>query len=373
MSDQARLGVLAVPYDSYFPFGKQVFFFEDMMRSFPDAPFETFFFSPLTYQKGVTLIPGFIFKNGTWEVVERPLPKLIYDRAFSRDDEQKEQIRKCRKELIEAGCDIFNPLPLAYLLNDKVKFHDFLWLHKIPSLVSYEFSELVNLLRYATDKRFYIKPIKGSRGIGVYVVGRQNDRYLLYNAIGELIVFLSFAELLKHLQAELVDFSLYFIQDEAKIARFNTSPFDIRVLVQHDGTSYKFHGINARIGSEASMTSNLNTGGRALPLSLLNDFFEEQYYLDAKMVREQIESLCKDCIAVIEEEIGPFFEIGFDILLTKDKGPIVLEANAKPSRWIFNVIADYLEHQGLDGDKYKGMRTISVRMPLAFATSKLNL
>ena len=49
---------------------------------------------------------------------------------------------------------------------------------------------------------------------------------------------------------------------------------------------------------------------------------------------------------------GSFIEIGYDILFTKNKGPVIIEGNAKPSRWIFNVISDYLISQNQSPNYY---------------------
>ena len=116
-----------------------------------------------------------------------------------------------------------------------------------------------------------------------------------------------------------------------------------------------------------TITSNLNSGGTALPLEELADFFQKKYMYSIDNLHLDIDKLCLQCAEVIRNEIGNFCEIGFDILITKDRGPIIIEGNAKPSRWVFVKIADYLDSIGKDNSYYLDRRRETVRVPLKYA------
>jgi len=146
------------------------------------------------------------------------------------------------------------------------------------------------------------------------------------------------------------------------------APFDIRVLVQNYGCEYKVTGSAVRIGQKKSMTSNLNSGGSALPIAEMSSFFEEKYSTKIDVLQYEIEKLCLDCTKILSNQYGAFCEIGFDILITKEKGPIIIEANAKPSRWVFVKIADYLDKLGKDNSYYINCRKETVSVPMKYAS-----
>ena len=115
------------------------------------------------------------------------------------------------------------------------------------------------------------------------------------------------------------------------------------------------------------MTSNLNAGGSALPFAEMDEFFSEAYDRNAQSLEDEIDALCLHCAEVLKKEFGDFCEIGFDVLITKDLGPIIIEGNAKPSRWVFVKIADYLKEKGEDNSYYIDRRNETVSVPMKYA------
>ena len=77
--------------------------------------------------------------------------------------------------------------------------------------------------------------------------------------------------------------------------------------------------------------------------------------------------LCQQCSSFLHNSYGRFLEIVFDILLTLDKGPIILEANSKPSRWFFNILAEYYKEDGKRRAFFQEQRKKAVSAPLIFA------
>ncbi|MFK8101022.1 MAG: YheC/YheD family protein [Saprospiraceae bacterium] len=369
MSKKIRLGVLSVENEAYFPYGKQIFFYEDMLRAYPAAPFEVFFFSPLDWKDGPQTVKGYQFKSGQWQAVTAEIPRLLYDRAFSKDAAEKLQLEKCRAKLLQAQHHFLNPLALVDLLNNKVDFHQFLQNQGIPTLAAYEFAHLPNQSVFETlaTPRIYLKPTFGSKGEGIFVLEKTQDQYLIFDHLGEKTTYTSYTKFWKQV-TQLIDHpSRYFVQAEAQIVRYQDAPFDVRVVVQNRCGTYKITGLGARIGQQHSMTSNLNAGGAALPLDELAAFFQAAYGTDAATQRERMEQICLQCSQRIAAQYGEFLEIGFDILCTRDQGPIIIEGNAKPSRWIFNVISDYLIAKGESGQQYTDLREASVRVPMEYA------
>lgn len=372
--DLQLVGIMSVVHEGRPPFGMQTYFFEDMVRYSELEDEAMFFFSPLDWQENEKVTKGFSFVDGVWVEKRYPLPRIIYDRAFSRDKDQKLRIEEVRTYLDASAFHILNPLGLAELLNDKVSFHSFLIKEGVSTLDAIPWQDLDSKhFRSKLDSsRLFLKPTFGSKGEGIYTIEKAGKLYILKDYVGTLVHFEEFDALYAHLQS-IPDMDVdYFVQEAAQIVNYEDSPFDIRVLVQNYGAAYSVTGEAVRIGQKDHITSNLNSGGTAIPLGEISDFLRSEYGLEVEEVRKLMESLCMDCAEVLRSRFGEFCEIGFDILLTKDKGPIILEANAKPSRWVFVKMADYLEGIGKDKSYYLNRRRETVSVPMKYASYVLS-
>ncbi len=362
------LGILSVQNPEYFPFGKQRFFFEDMINSYKEEDLNVLFFSPLDWDVE-DMVDGFTYHKGEWKKQRAKIPKLIYDRAFSKNEEEKQLIEKCRTWLADSDRHILNPFDLARLLNDKMAFHQFLLKNKIPTLETHPIkAESIQLadLNF-TDKRIFLKPNFGSKGEGIYVIEKSNPGYKLYDRIGEFSEFDNLSQLNDYLQKEEINLGNYFLQEEASTELINDSPFDIRVLVQNYGEDYKITGMGARIGQSKAVTANLNSGGKAMAIDELSNFMGTKFNRNIEEEIFEIKEMCIQTSQLLQEKVGAFLEIGYDILITHE-GPIIIEGNAKPSRWIFNVIADEKIAKGESPEKFHQLRKETVRVPLIYAS-----
>lgn len=363
-----QLGILAVENPEFFPFGKQTFFFEDMMKSYQEEDLNVLFFSPLDWDEN-DVVSGYELINNEWKKVQGKIPKLIYDRAFSKTEENKQTIEKCRSWLSQKKKYILNPLDLANLLNDKIQFHQFLMEHKIPTLGTYQIqsNSITKQDLSFTNKRIFLKPNFGSKGEGIYVIEKLDNGFNLIDRIGNSVFYKSLEKLNHYIKKEGLDLSRYFLQEEASLESFSNSPFDIRVLVQNYGNEHKITGKGVRIGQLNAVTANLNSGGKAIAIEKLSNFMISTFGRTIEDEIQNIEEICLKSSQLLESKFGAFVEIGYDILITHE-GPIIIEANAKPSRWLFNVIADDKISRGESAEKFLELRKETVKVPLIYAS-----
>lgn len=363
-----NLGVLSVQIEEYFPFGKQRFFFEDMIESYQEEDLKVLFFSPLDWD-GTDIVHGFEYIDDQWKRVKASIPQLIYDRAFSKSEEEKNIIEKCRIGLEQNGHCFLNPLDMANMLNDKIGFHQFLLGHEIPTLGTHQIQSdsITEQDLSFTNKRIFLKPNFGSKGEGIYVIEKLLDGFNLIDRIGNSVFYQSLEKLNLFIKNENLDLKRYFLQEEASLESLNNSPFDIRVLVQNYGHEYKITGKGVRIGQLNAVTANLNSGGKAIAVEELSDFMISAFDRTIEDEIYNIEEICLTSSRLLEHKFGAFVEIGYDILITHE-GPIIIEANAKPSRWLFNVIADDKISQGESAEKFLELRNETVKVPLIYAS-----
>lgn len=365
---KSELGVMAMKSPEYYPFGKSNFFFEEMLNSFPDREFEVFFFSPLSWSDGKKSIEGNKFVNGKWISAEEEIPDIIYDLANSKHIENKDAIIRCRAYLRSSGKRMLNPFGLSKLLRDKVAFHKFLLSHNIPTLDCFPVAELRQRMEKAVfkGKRFFLKPTYGENGKGIFVIEQQKNQFNLFDNLGQAQTFSSYGKLRAEISDLVENPAQYFIQEEADIIRYDGLTFDFRAFAQNDGHQFRLTGLGARTGRKQAMTANLKTGGKALPVAELNDFFVKEYGRTMKEEEELIRQICINACHAIKQGLGDFLEIGFDILSTR-KGPIIIEGNSKPNRWILTLISDYLADKDPEAmGYYQAQRAVTVRMPMLY-------
>lgn len=348
-----------------FPFGNQTFFFEDMMRFNPQYMRRVFIFSPYDIKVG-NKASGFTY-NGEWTETTQTIPHLIYDRFSSYTPQDIQQVAIARKEL--AAHHFLNPSALSDLLTDKFAFAELLeksGITTIPTILLQK-ENLQTVIDVVNEhKCVYLKPTYGSRGRGIIVVEQVMQGYAIHFD-NKTTLIKDNAELQSALSLLIGDTS-YIAQPKVNYHLYNGSPFDIRVLVQNRGKAqYLITGEAVRIGKQASWVSNLDAGGTAIPVDDLKDFYEARYADNFEETISNARSICLRSTYALHKQYGEFCEIAYDIILSSDKGPLILEANARPSRWSFNVIANnYKDNTGIN-QYYKDVRRNTVSMPLLYA------
>lgn len=359
------LGITALEQSEWPPYGKQRFFFEDMVNAAADLEMSFFFFSPYDIYKNE--IEGWFFDNGNWQRQKQKRPDLIYDRAFSALETERKELANFRQFLKDESLKVLNSVDMALLCDDKAAFHHFLQERKLPTLEVLPFESLARVGIFEKQFCYFIKPKSGSGGLGIYVVKKTQVGFALNNHLNDENWHFESLPLLKDFLSEKIKSAQYFIQPKAKIFDFENAPIDLRVLIQNHGSSnYQISGMALRQGQAGSNVSNLQSGGTALAIEEIAEWLEEVLHFSISSVLEQVKKISFDTCMAIDQKFGEFAEIGLDFLLSTE-GPIVMEANARPSRWVFNVLADRYQDEPEQSLFYKSQRTLSVKMPAVFA------
>ncbi|NOQ70701.1 MAG: hypothetical protein GQ574_01795 [Crocinitomix sp.] len=366
-----EFGIIARVKRDPTPAGSQFYYIEDMITMGKEWPIKVYIFSPTNWLAGEETIKCFEYVDNTWCSSIRKIPTIIYDRYISKTAEEEERKNTFLSYLTKNGHNFSTPLQLVDIVKDKLKFHNFLSKNKIPSIAGLKLkqateADLNTLIK--SNQAVFIKPIQGSGGKGIAVLIKSNDEFVLKTFDDKVIIPRN--EVLAQLKARFNP-ERYFIQAKAQLIAYENAPYDIRVLVQNNGKSdYQITGLALRLGQKHSWVSNLNSGGRGIALAEMNAYFQRNFNKTTDEITQDISELCLNCCAALTHEYGDFIEIAFDILLTKDLGAIIIEANTKPARWIFNTIADNYKEGTSEHKLYKSIRQKTVVFPLIFATNQ---
>jgi glutathione synthase/RimK-type ligase-like ATP-grasp enzyme len=362
---KTTLGVVAREYHGDTTlFGAKTFLLQEMAQEAQSLNIELVVFSPLTWQPGEFEINGYSFCDGAWVANRYIMPKTLYYMFIARTKE-KTVVSEFNYFLRQNSFCLLNPFELVFLVKNKILFYDFLInnnISTIQSILIEDASEdvLDNFLNY--NNCVYIKPIKGYGGRGIAILKQdQCNRESLYLMTKSCTV-IHRKDLLETLKAKFNSRS-YILQPKAKVFELDDSHFDVRVLVQNSGyANYQVTGMGIRIGGKNSWITNIKGDGKAMSIYELRKFYQSHYNksLDSEIIK--ITNICLECCYKMHEKVG-----SFDILLTLDKGPLILEANSQPGRKIFKAIASLYEENSTEFLRYKELRRTSIRLPLIFA------
>jgi hypothetical protein len=279
---------------------------------------------------------AYLWTGARWERHILPLPDVIYDQVISRKVEFDKQHAAARRRLSELyGKRIFNDGFFD-------KWEVYQWLSKdagtrghMPDTQPYVNAQTAAsfLQRYPVT---FLKPVHGSLGLGIVRVVRLTDGYqYAVKRLGDDALTgsaASAAEVVRVLQKRLAA-RPYLLQQGINLALFRGRPFDIRILLQRDGTGqWRRTKAFARVAKPGEFTSNLSNGGEALPMeTVLSGVFGDAQY--RQRVCRSIYRLARTVADVVERQSEKHYgELGIDIGVDSHGGIWVIEVNSKPRK-----------------------------------------
>jgi len=234
----------------------------------------------------------------------------------------------------------------------------------LPQTLEYSREALSLLLQ--EHRVVYVKPTNGTGGRSILRVVRTPDGFHLQGQtkqkkkISERIASLEVLHqrLQMWMKQEKQGNEQFFLQQGLELSLVPGRTVDARLLAQKDGTgTWKLTGMAIRLGAKRSSTSNLHSGGRAVPAAR---FLTEHFGYE---MTRQIIGECKDlalhAVSRIEQHFGQMMEFGMDIGIDVKGNVWLIEMNPKPGRDIFRQLGQwrrYLE---------------AVRRPLEYAAHLL--
>lgn len=270
-----------------------------------------------------------------WRSVRAPLPDVIYDQLISRRRERSAEHAKLRLKLSKLyGGRIFND---GFF--DKWQVHE--WLSKekrmlahLPKTIRYTGNQAAHefVKRHAT---VYMKPVHGSLGLGIVKVANQSDGTLTYeikrpNQAPVSGRSTTTEDMMKSFRKRLTG-RPYVLQQGIPLATYDGRPFDIRILLQRDGSGeWKRTKAFARITKPGDITSNLSSGGEAMPMTaVLERIFPNRD--KRRNCKAQVQRVSRWVAEAIEQNSGKTFgELGVDLGVDPTGHVWVIEVNSKP-------------------------------------------
>ena len=123
-------------------------------------------------------------------------------------------------------------------------------------------------------------------------------------------------------------FNKYIVQKYLNLAKIGSSRFDIRAVMQKDGTKeWGCSGIECRVSYNSHLT-NISRGGYALALP---EALERAFAKNYDSILKEINSLCLKVCRQFDKMGHHFAEFGLDIAVDENRNVWLIEANVFPS------------------------------------------
>lgn len=333
------LGILILQNEKHCRFAEKNFF-EQLSLYAKQNNIRAIVFSPEWVNWDVQTTFGFFFdaKRKKWTETTIPIPKIIYDRCFQFKGINKSQ--KILQQLRKQSAFLFLNAPLS----GKWSIHQLLYQNEtlrpfLPTTEKYKnFYQLIHLLE--RDGKIFLKPINGTHGLGILSISKTSfQAYIIQGRISRnqsIHETVTSNTNLKKRVEQLTSNRPYILQQSLELSTVDGNAFDVRVLVQKDGTGeWKISGSAVRVGKPDSVTSNLHSGGHAKQLL---SFLIEHYSTDlTSSIVASIEDVVKLVPRIIEEHHGRLCELGLDFGVDRTGKVWLLEVNSKPGRKIFDL------------------------------------
>jgi len=282
-----------------------------------------------------SIVKAYRWTGEHWVQGTFPLPDVIYDQVVSRKAERDPSLMGKRIALSKRyGAKIFNDGFFDKWQVNEWLTEDAKLRHHVPETKRYTTPQAASLFigRHAMT---YLKPVHGSLGLGIVRMVKQQDGSIAYDlkrktqpplhgkSANTVEAVRTFRKRLKSRP--------YLMQQGIYLATFKDRPFDIRIIVQRDETGlWRRTKMFARVSKPGDITSNLSSGGEALPVNVV---FKEIYKRpdEERKIQRQIRNVTQTITDCLEKESGkPFGELGIDLGVDHTGQIWVIEVNSKP-------------------------------------------
>lgn len=299
-----------------------------------------FVFSPRQVDFDSRTTIGYEYADGAWQTRTFPLPPLIYDRCFMGPAYRnyKPFIEKLQNDpkIRFMGRGLSGKWEVYKMLECLPELSK--WL---PDTKPLAINDMIERLK--ANQPIVIKPMSGTHGYGVVRLAKGPNGYEATGRARRTNVpfrrtFKTLAGVKQFVQSFTTGLN-FIIQPYLSLSTRNGVPFDVRVLVQKNGTGeWQTTGKAVRLGNKESITSNLHGGGHAVQLA---SFLETNFSPSQKAkIETEIDALVSVLPPALEKHHGSLFELGIDIGVDQQGRVWLIEVNSRPGRAVFRMIDD---------------------------------
>lgn len=268
-------------------------------------------------------IKGKVFINNKWKekIVDIPPFIDVVPYCFKKENREVMNYLKGKTFLSDDRTNVLSKIRLQEMLKNDKEFSHLI----IPTHHAKQVEDIIHYINeYST---IVLKPLKGIRGRGVYVLNERNGKYVVGFKTEERELDASELKTFFH---EEIEGKTYIIQKYVQSRTvYGGDPFDCRVHVEKGATGkWEIARHYIRIGIGQKVISNVNQGGGVgNPEPFLKANFGDQW----QEINQNLENLVDTLPYKIEELRGThIMSLGMDIGIDRDGKLYLFEVNDGP-------------------------------------------
>lgn len=281
--------------------------------------------------KGFTYIPDL----NKWDYCWLPLPNVLYDRVVGDNKRKGSAIMRAREKF-----KTFSDAKFINNLNMIGKWEAYKVLAKyeepkeyLPETIAYSsFEDVIYMINKYNF--IFMKSQYGCGGKEVFSLERVDNRYKLsYFKRRQRELFLDDLDEVCKFTTKFVGNKHFIIQHGIRLLTFNGCNMDIRMyIVKNELGVWESVFNGARVSKGNFKLTNANAGGTYAAYEQLYPLLKEQHGLIEVPSTKKLSKVTILLAHYLEQELGSFGEIGFDIGIDVNGRIWMLEANSKPSK-----------------------------------------
>ncbi|MFZ7943324.1 YheC/YheD family protein [Neobacillus sp. 19] len=263
--------------------------------------------------------------SGRYQLKTVSMPAVIHNRGLFFTERAKVKLLQLQK----TGVMIFN----GWNRYGKMRVHEILMQNEelrphLPETKRASFENLKEMMKKHNE--LIIKPNSGSLGGGVMMVENRDNEGWVFNYNQKREPFTAeWPDMLRKKAAN----KYYLIQQRIPLAKYQGSPFDLRVSVQKNGSGdWQVTGIVGKVAKHGNYVTNVAKGGTC---KTLQELVSNSPSLDLDKVYQDIENFSIKAVEELAAHFPGLADVGLDIGLTEDGFPMFIECNGRDLRITF--------------------------------------
>ncbi len=298
------------------------------------------------------LTSGFVFnkRKKHWITIDFDgVPNVIYNRIPYRKDENTEQFRR-----FKAWCNVHS-IPIFNGGFFK-KWDVYKALSKDSNLKKHvPFTQLIRSKEQLEEQlnkfnTLYLKPNEGSKGNGIFVLSRHEDKTIHIKGHSGMYGTSFFQNIWEKKVNPLLLDREYILQEKTDILKYEECSYDYRVLAHHVKDKWVVSGVGIRQSMLDGITTHVLKGGNILTVDEINT---EKDLVEIK----RLALLCGNAIEKSfgnKSDFGYIKEFSMDIGKTVDGNFYIFDVNSKPMKFdepeiyeagLNNLVGIFLEYE----------------------------
>jgi len=283
-----------------------------------------FYFSLQQYYPTKGKAKGYIYRNGSYRLVNRSVPSVVHNRSMPFTSGLRTKLGQLSNRSIVYNAQTrYTKHKIHKLLSKKhhLKSH-------LPKTKLFSKDSLQHMME--RFKELYVKPSSGSIGKGIFKLEQVDQGKWRIQTSGKTR-FKPTQKVYRYLRGKLGQRS-FLVQEAIPLARYKGRPFDIRVSVQKGGNGkWQVTGMVGKVAGKGKHVTNVARGGK---VKTCEELFSH-CGLDVYRTKGIIEDFSLRVAKHLGKKLNRLADVGLDVGIDQGGKPYFIEMNGRDLRYSF--------------------------------------